>query len=160
MKLTMNFDLEEFTKSSTAEREGINNTPAEGSDAVENLRDLAVRILQPIRDHFGKPVRLNSGYRGPELNACVGGAKSSQHCSGEAADIEIMGVSNRVLAEWIRDNLSFDQLILEGHKPGDLNSGWVHVSYCGHKPEIEQRQDVYTATFESGKASYASGLNA
>ena len=156
MKLTTNFALAEFTKSATAEREGIDNTPDEDSDVFKNLRYLAENILQPIRDHFGKPVRLNSGYRGPELNACVGGSKRSQHCKGEAADIEIMGMSNRLLAKWIRDNLQFDQLILEGHKVGDPNSGWVHVSYRRH----DQRKDVLTATFIDGKAKYTPGLGA
>ena len=155
MKLTSNFSTAEFERSKTAARKGIDNTIHDASIAL-NLRALAENILQPVRDHFAKPVRINSGYRCKDLNIVMnkGKDKPSQHRRGEAADIEIMGVSNHVLAEWIRDNLPFDQLILENHTEGDPNSGWVHVSYCGHKP----RKQVLTAIFKGGKPTYHQGL--
>ena len=155
MNLTQNFTLAEFEKSRTAEHKGIDNRCPDPTHQL-NLKALCEHVLQPLRDHFGKPVKLNSGYRCKELNREMNKGKDrpSQHCRGEAADIEIMGMSNHYLAEWIRDNRPFDQLILENHTPGDPNSGWVHVSYCSHK----QRKMVLTATFTGGKAQYAPGL--
>lgn len=138
MNLSKNFTLYELTKSQTALRRGINNTPT--PEHTNNLRTLAEHVLQPIRDHFKRPVVVNSGYRGPELNRAIGGALNSQHMTGHAADIEIMSVSNYSLARWIELNLDFDQLILEMYDPtsGDPNSGWVHVSYVS--PERNRRQ--------------------
>jgi zinc D-Ala-D-Ala carboxypeptidase len=128
MRLTKSFYLNEFEKSSTALRLGIDNSIPPGT-ITENIELLAICVLQPIRDHFNLPVVINSGYRSPALNKAVQGSLTSQHCKGEAADIEIPGVSNYDLAIWIRDNLAFDQLILEFYTPGDPSSGWVHVSY-------------------------------
>ena len=153
-QLTPNFALSEFEKSATAIRKGIDNRIQE-SEQGENLQVLCEMVLQPIRGHFGKPVRVNSGYRCPALSKFIGSDRS-QHCKGEAADIEIAGLSNYDLAEWIRDNLPFDQLILEGHMKGDPNSGWVHVSYCRHK----ERKQVLTAVFKGGKPTYFGGLQA
>lgn len=82
-----------------------------------------------MRDHFAKPVTVSSGYRSPKVNAKAGGASTSQHVRGQAADMEIPGVSNYEVALWISKNLDFDQLILEFYTPGEPNSGWVHVSY-------------------------------
>ena len=154
MKLTANFSTVEFEHSDDAISKGIDNTIHDSGIAI-NLRALAENILQPVRDHFRKRVRINSGYRCAALNKAQGSSsKTSQHMRGEAADIEIMGLSNHVLAEWIRDNLPFDQLILENHQTGDPNSGWVHVSYCRDR----QRKMVLTATFKGGKAKYTPGL--
>lgn len=153
MKLSKNFSMAEFTKSQTAERKGIDNVPqGEHLDAAVALFE---NVVQKVRDHFG-PTVLNSGYRSPELNAAVGGSSKSQHCKGEAADIEVPGVPNAEVAEWIRDNLDFDQLILEAYKKGIPDSGWVHVSY---KSDGSNRKSVLTADFTSGKAVYANGLN-
>ena len=82
--------------------------------------------MQPVRDNFGVTV-INSGYRGPKLNEAVGGSSKSQHCKGEAVDIECPGTSNYAVASWIEQNLDFDQLILEFYIPGIPDSGWVHV---------------------------------
>ena len=154
MKLSKNFSMAEFTKSQTAERKGIDNVPqGEHLDAAVALFE---NVVQKVRDHFG-PTVLNSGYRSPELNAAVGGSSKSQHCKGEAADIEVPGVPNAEVAEWIRDNLDFDQLILEAYKKGIPDSGWVHVSY---KSDGSNRKSVLTADFTSGKAVYANGINA
>ena len=154
MKLTENFSLTELTRSEAATRGGLDNVP--GATEIENLRALAENILQPLRDAMGQPMRVNSAYRGPEANAAVGGSKSSQHMSGQAADIELDGFDNRLLAKKIVDmKLPFDQLIWEGYKAGDPNSGWVHVS---HKRGGPQRGQVLTATFKQGKAIYTQGI--
>ena len=127
MELTKNFNLVELTKSQTAERKGIDNTPS--PEHQENLKSLCTHVLQPIRDHFSKVVTVSSGYRSPELCAALGSKSTSQHARGEAADFEIFGVSNKELADWIHFNLNYDQLILEYWKESDPNSGWVHCSY-------------------------------
>jgi len=127
MQLTDNFYLSEFTKSQAALRHGIDNTP--DASAIDNLKALCENVLQPIRDYFLLPVYISSGYRSPDLNAKIGGSSRSQHCVGQAADIEIFGISNQELSDWIADNCEYDQLILEFHDGIDPNSGWVHVSY-------------------------------
>ena len=151
-QLTKNFSLAELTKSETALRFDMENTP--GPVEIANLTDLAGKVLQPVRDHFGKGVKVNSGFRRPEVNAKVGGSKTSDHCKGQAADIEIPGVPNAELAEWIKDNLEFRQLILEFYTPGIPDSGWVHVSY---DPDNLKKQ-VMTATKQGGKTVYLPGL--
>ena len=138
MRLSQNFTLAEMIKSQTAERKGINNNPNE--DNIENLQRLCEHVLQPVRDHFGKVVSVSSGFRSPELCVAIGSSTTSQHASGQAADFEIYGVSNKVLADYIADNLDFDQLILEFWKEGEPNSGWVHVSY----KEGSNRKQVLT----------------
>jgi uncharacterized protein YcbK (DUF882 family) len=127
MKLTQHFTLEEMTKSQTGARKGIDNTP--GPEVVENLKQLCENVLEKIRTNFARPITINSGYRGPALNKAIGGAKNSQHLTGQAADIEIAGIDNKTLFNWIKDNLQFDQLILEYYKEGVPESGWVHVSW-------------------------------
>jgi len=124
MELSKNFTLYELCKSQTAERRGIPNDP--DADAIFNLRALADKILQPIRNEYGSFV-ISSGYRCPELSIAIGSSKDSQHCKGQAADFEVAGVSNYDLAVWIKENLPFDQLILECYTGG--NSGWIHCSY-------------------------------
>ena len=135
MRLSDNFTLAELTKSQTAERCGIDNSP--DKEHVDNLQKLCDEILQPIRDYFKKPVVISSGYRSPELSQKIGSSSRSQHCRGEAADLEIPGVSNKELADFINENLNFDQVILEFHNPDEINSGWVHVSYVGDKNRSE-----------------------
>ena len=152
MKLTTNFTLSEMTKSDTALRLDMDNTP--NAVQVENLKTLCEKVLQPVRDHFGKGVKVNSGFRHPQVNAAVGGSKTSDHCKGMAADIEIPGVANGDLAQWIVDNLEFRQVILEFYTPGVSDSGWVHVSF---NPEDNKKQ-VLTATKQRGKTVYLEGL--
>ena len=127
MKLTENFSLNELTKSQTAERKGIDNTPT--PEHQDNLKSLCTHVLQPIRDHFSRVVSVSSGYRSPELCTAIGSKITSQHAKGEAADFEIFGVSNKELADYINEELDYDQLILEYWKESDPNSGWVHCSY-------------------------------
>jgi len=152
MNLSTNFTLKELTKSDTATRLGLDNTPDE--ETIENLKLLCEKVLQPVREHFGKPVTINSGYRSPESNAAVGGSKTSDHCKGQACDLEIEGVSNPDLAQWIMDNLEYTQLILEFYTQGQPNSGWVHVSY---DPNNLKKQEL-TATKIAGKTTYLNGL--
>jgi zinc D-Ala-D-Ala carboxypeptidase len=152
MNLTKNFTLEEMTKSETALRYDIDNTPNE--QEISAMKLLAEKVLQPVRDHFARGVKCNSGYRSLEVNQKVGGSRNSDHIRGQAADIEIPGVPNAELAEWIKDNLEFNQLILEFYTPGVPDSGWVHVSYI---PEANRNQ-VLTATKKDGKTVYLQGL--
>jgi hypothetical protein len=152
MKLTENFTLNEMTKSETALRHGLDNTPGEAE--IANLKRLAEQILQPVRDHYKRGVKVNSGFRHPNVNAAVGGSKTSDHCKGQAADIEIPGVANAELAEWISKNLKFTQLILEFYTPGVPDSGWVHVSY----DPANLKGQVMTAMKENGKTVYKPGL--
>jgi zinc D-Ala-D-Ala carboxypeptidase len=151
-QLTRNFSLHELTKSETAVRNGMDNTP--GAAEIANLTELAGKVLQPVRDHFAKGVHINSGFRHPDVNAKVGGSRTSDHCRGMAADMEIPGVANAELAEWVKDNLEFTQLILEFYTPGIPDSGWVHVSY---DPKNLKKQ-VMTATKQNGKTVYLPGL--
>tara|TARA_R110000823_G_scaffold37850_1_gene102431 strand:+ start:93 stop:557 length:465 start_codon:yes stop_codon:yes gene_type:complete len=152
MNLTKNFTLSELTKSETALRKGLDNAPSQ--DTISALQVLAVHVLQPVRDHYDRSVKVNSGYRSSEVNASVGGSKTSDHCKGQAADIEIVGVANADLAAYIRDELQFTQLILEFYTPGVPDSGWVHVSY---DPDNLKKQ-VMTATKRDGKTVYLPGL--
>ena len=150
MKLTNNFSLSEMIKSQTAERKGINNNPNE--DNIENLQRLCEHILQPVRDHYGKVVSVSSGFRSPELCVAIGSSINSQHASGQAADFEIYGVSNKELADYIADNLDFDQLILEFWKPEEPNSGWVHCSYKG--ADSNRKEYLRAVRGSTGKTSY------
>lgn len=135
MQLSKNFHLNEMTRSQTALRKGIDNNP--NSTEIEKLKTLCVHVLQPVRDHFGRGVTVNSGFRCLKLNRAIGSKDNSQHTKGEAADIEIPGINNRKLAEYIRDNLDFDQLILEFYEEGQPSSGWVHVSFV--RPERNRK---------------------
>ena len=148
MKLTVNFSLNELTKSQTAERKGIDNTPS--AEHQGNLQSLCMHVLQPIRDHFSKVVTISSGYRSPELCTAIGSKITSQHAKGQAADFEIFGVSNKELADYINENLEYDQLILEYWKESDPNSGWVHCSYS----EGNNRNQYLRAYKEDGKTKY------
>ena len=137
MQLSKNFTLEEFIRSNTADRMGIDNVPKD-EKVIENLRHLCFEILQPLRDYVGAPVHINSGYRCPELNEAVGGVKNSQHCRGEACDIRIASPKQgREWAAWIEDNCRFDQMLLERNKNGAV---WLHVS-C--KRDTEANRQVF-----------------
>ena len=152
MNLTQNFTLSEMTKSETALRFGMANDPTETE--IGNLKTLCENVLQPVRDHYGKGVKVNSGFRHPLVNAKVGGSTTSDHCKGMAADIEIPGVANAELAEWIKDNCEFRQLILEFYTPGIPDSGWVHVSFDPN----DNKKQVMTVTRKDGKTVYLPGL--
>jgi len=127
MQLSGHFSLSELTKSQTAERKGISNKPT--LEHIENLTELCTHILEPTRRNFGKPIVITSGYRSEELCEAIGSKTTSQHAKGEAADFEMFGLDNRSLAKYIKNNLIFDQLILEFYNQDDPSSGWVHCSY-------------------------------
>jgi len=148
MNLTENFSLIELTKSQTAERKGIDNTPS--PEHQENLKSLCTSILQPVRDHFSRVVSVSSGYRSEALCLAIGSKTTSQHAKGQAADFEIYGLSNKELADWINENLDYDQLILEYWKEEDPNSGWVHCSYS----EGNNRKQYLKAYKENGRTKY------
>jgi hypothetical protein len=153
MNLSANFTDKELTRSDTALRLGIDNTP--DAEILKNLKLLCEKVLQPVRDHFGS-VTVNSGFRSSATNIATGGSKTSDHCLGRAADIEIFGIPNAELAQWIMDNLEYTQLILEFYTPGIPDSGWVHVSY---DPNNLKKQEL-TAMKVAGKTEYVSGLMA
>ena len=152
MNLTTNFSLAEMIRSDTALRLDLPNTPSQ--EQITNMQELAFNVLQKVRDHFAKGVKVNSGFRHPDVNAKVGGSKTSDHCKGMAADIEIPGVANADLAQWIVDNCDFRQVILEFYTPGIPDSGWVHVSYN----PADNKKQALTATKKDGKTVYLLGL--
>ena len=151
MKLSEHLDLSEVTRSESAKRNGISNMPTEAH--IANFKLLAEKIFEPIRTHFRCPIIISSGYRSKELNAAIGGSLTSQHCQGEAIDIDMdgtaNGVTNRMVFDYIKDNLNFDQLIYEF---GDANNpDWVHVSY---ESTGNQRKQILKAIRVNGKTSY------
>ena len=127
MNLSKSFTLNELTKSQEAVRLGIDNTPNE--EQIQNLKILCEKILQPLRDFYGMPVSISSGYRSVALCEAIGSSAKSQHTKGQAADFEIFGVPNKEVAEFIVKNLTYDQCILEFWNENEPNSGWVHCSY-------------------------------
>jgi len=150
MMLSKNLSVTEFSNSTTAKRKGIDNTPK--NSHLEAAKQLAENIFQPIRDHFGKPIWLSSGYRSKLLNEAIGGSKTSQHCKGEAIDIDMDGKGSPTNAEifnYIKDNLPFDQLIWEFGS--DKAPDWVHVSYKKGGP---QRGQILTAKRNSAGKTY------
>ena len=147
MQLSKHFTLEEMEKSSTGIRLGIKNKA--GSGEIKNLGDLCYEVLEPVRVKFDKPVTITSGYRSPQLSEAIGSKSTSQHCTGNAVDMEVIGVSNLEVALWIENHCDFDQLILE-YYTGEANSGWIHVSY----KDGSNRKQVLTF---DGK-SYKNGL--
>ena len=149
MQLSENLSLAEVMRSETAKRNGISNKP--NPRHLENLKIIAGSIFQPIRNFFQRAIHLSSGYRSEELNAFINGSKSSQHCTGEALDIDMDGteVKNKEVFDFIKDNLEFDQLIWEFGT--NDNPDWVHVSY---KASGKQRKQVLKATKVKGKTVY------
>ena len=147
MNLSRNFTLSELTKSDTAIRKGINNN--HNAEQIEKLKTLCEKILQPVRDHFGR-VKVTSGFRSPELCQAIGSSVNSQHAKAEAVDFEVIGVDNCELADWIHRELEWDQLILEYYVLGEPNSGWIHCSYTVGMP----RKSFLHAYREDGKTKY------
>ena len=147
MNLTRNFTLSELIKSDTAIRKGINNNP--NAEQIEKLKALCENILQPVRDHFGR-VKVTSGFRSVELCLAIGSSANSQHAKAEAADFECPGVDNVELADWIKRELPYDQLLLEFYTPGEPNSGWIHCSYTEGMP----RKSFLHAFRSEGKTKY------
>jgi zinc D-Ala-D-Ala carboxypeptidase len=152
MQISKHLSLAEVTTSDTAKRLGIKNQPT--AEHLANFKLLAEKVFEPLREHFGKPIKVSSGYRSKELNAAVPGASStSQHCSGEALDLDQdgmpHGITNKMVFDYIRDNLPFDQLIWEFGT--NDNPDWVHVSY---ESTGKQRRQILKAVRTAGKTSY------
>jgi len=146
-QISKHLTLEELTYSATAIKLGIVNVPNQLQ--TENLKTLALKVFEPVREHFGVPIHISSGYRIMNLNQALNGSITSQHCRGEAIDIDMKGdkVSNAQIFHWIKDNLKYDQLIWEfGDKK---NPDWVHVSYTK-----ENRQQTLRAIKVNGKTHY------
>ena len=139
MNLSKHFTLREATRSQTADRLDIDNQPR--MEIIPKLVQVAHNILEPLRAHYGAPFTPSSWYRCQELNEVLGSRSTSQHVKGEAVDIELPTVDNLELAKWCRDNLDFDQLILEFYNLDDPTSGWVHCSYVS---EQKNRGEVLT----------------
>jgi zinc D-Ala-D-Ala carboxypeptidase len=150
MKISPHLNLAELTRSETAKRNGIDNTPT--AEHLENFKLLADKVFEPIREHFKTPIFISSGYRSKELNALIKGSPTSQHCKGQAIDIDMDGgngeVTNRMVFDFIKNKLDFDQLIWEFGT--DFNPDWVHVSYVKGK----NRKQKLKAVRSGGKTTY------
>jgi hypothetical protein len=146
MKISEHLDLSELIRSESAKRNGISNMPTE--EHIANFKLLAEKVFEPIRNNFRCPIHISSGYRSAELNKCIGGSATSQHCKGQAIDIDMdgtpNGVTNKMVFDYIKDNLEFDQLINE------FDYSWVHVSYS----EGKNRGQILKAIKSNGKTSY------
>lgn len=151
MKLSSNLSLKEVVKSNTAENRDIDNTPE--LEHLYNLIAIANAVFQPLRSHFNLPIGITSGYRSEDLNKAIGGSSSSQHCKGEALDIDadLHGkITNEQIFYFIKDNLMFDQLIAEFEDNNQPK--WIHVSYTRES----NRKQVLIATKKYGKTEYLS----
>jgi len=131
MKISHNVSYAEAIHSNTAKRRGIDNTPNPAQ--VENMKITAEKIFQPLREWVSGPIKINSFFRSPELNEKIGGSKTSQHCKGQAIDIDdVYGhKTNAEMYNWIKENLNFDQMIWEFGT--DMNPNWVHISYVSEE---------------------------
>ena len=147
MRLSKNFVLSEITRSNTAKRLGISNEPTKKH--MENLQRIVTNLVQPMRDHLG-PIRVSSGYRNPTLNRAIGGSSSSQHCKGQALDVQFWSkgkMDNKVIYDWIlQSKLEFDQMINE------FDFAWIHISL---RPDGKNRKMVLEAyKNEDGDTKY------
>ena len=152
MKISEHLDLAEVTRSETAKRNGISNEPT--AEHLENFKKLAENIFEPIRNHFNVPIHISSGYRSKALNTSIGGSLTSQHCSGEAIDIDMdgssNGVTNKMVFDFIKSTLNFDQMIWEFGNSN--NPDWVHVSY---ESTGKQRKQILKASKVGGATKYS-----
>ena len=150
MRISKHISYKEATQSQTAVRKGINNDP--DAYQLQNMQVLAEKVFEPLREHFGVPIAINSFFRSQKLNKAIGGAAGSQHTQGRAIDIDdtLGGVSNKQMFDWIRENLDYDQLIWEFGN--NTNPDWVHISYVS---ESENRKRVLKASKKNGKTVYS-----
>jgi hypothetical protein len=147
MKLSQHLSLSEVTRSESAKRNGISNMPTE--QHIANFKLLAEKVFEPVRVHFGVPIHISSAYRSIELNRVVKGSLTSQHCTGEAIDVDMdgspSGVTNKMVFDYIKDNLVYDQIINE------FDYSWVHVSYAANGKNRKQALDAIRV---NGKTTY------
>ena len=150
MKISDHITYAEAIHSQTAKRKGIDNTP--NPNQVETMKLTAEKIFEPLRKWVGGPIKVNSFFRSAELNTAIGGSKTSQHCKGQAIDIDDVygNKTNAEMYNWIKDNLNFDQMIWEFGT--DDNPDWVHISYVG---EDENRNRCLKAERKDGKTVYS-----
>jgi len=148
-KISKHISYREGVYSRTAERLGLENNPSDV--CLYNMRLIAEKVFEPLRDHVGGPIKINSFYRGPELNKAIGGSTKSQHCHGQAIDIDdtFGHATNAEMFNWIKENLNFDQMIWEFGT--DKNPNWVHVSYVS---EEDNRNRCLLAYKENKKTKY------
>ena len=149
MNLSENFTLQELIYSDTAIRRGIDNKP--NDEQIENLKLVCENILEQVRAHFNAPVVISSGYRSVAVCEAVGSSSKSQHTKGQAADFEIFGIPNKDVADWIVNNIDYDQCILEFWNENEPNSGWVHCSFNN----AGNRKQYLKASKENGKIVYS-----
>lgn len=150
MQISKHLSLAEVIRSESAKRLGLSNMPT--PQHIDNFKKLAENVFEPLREHFNKPIRISSAYRSQALNAAIGGSLSSQHCKGEALDLDMDGtdITNKQIFDYIKDHIPFDQMIWEfGNKN---NPDWVHVSYSSSG---KQRGEVLRALKLNGKTVYS-----
>ena len=148
-KLSKHVSYKEGVHSITAKRLGLKNDPSDVH--LANMRLISEKVFEPLRMHVGGPIKINSFYRGPELNKAIGGSSKSQHCNGQAIDIDDTygNATNAEMYHWIKENLNFDQMIWEFGD--DNNPAWVHVSYVN---DNDNRNRCLKAYRENGKTKY------
>ena len=146
MRLSKNFVLSEITRSNTARRKGISNEP--DKEHLANLQTIITELVQPMRDAIG-PIRISSGYRSPKLNRAIGGSSRSQHCKGEALDLQFWKdgeMNNKIIYDWVLDSgLEFDQMINE------FDFAWIHISFSSGK---NRKQVLEAYKNDQGKTAY------
>ena len=146
MRLSKNFVLSEITRSNTARRKGISNEP--DKEHLANLQTIITELVQPMRDAIG-PIRISSGYRSPKLNRAIGGSSRSQHCKGQALDLQFWKdgeMNNKIMYDWILDSgLEFDQMINE------FDFAWIHISFSSGK---NRKQVLEAYKNDQGKTAY------
>ena len=147
--ISEHISYKEGVYSTTATRRGIDNVP--NIEQLSNMRLLAEEVFEPLRAYVGGPIKINSFFRCPELNTAIGGSSSSQHCKGQAIDIDdtFGNMTNAEMYHWIKDNLDFDQMIWEFGD--DDNPDWVHISYVS---QDENRNRCLKAYRKEGKTKY------
>ena len=147
--ISKHISYREGVYSTTATRRGIDNTP--NDEQLTNMELIAEEVFEPLRTYVGGPIKINSFFRSPDLNTAIGGSKTSQHCKGQAMDIDdtFGKMTNAEMYHWIKDNLDFDQMIWEFGD--DDNPDWVHVSYVSPK---DNRNRCLKAYRENGKTKY------
>ena len=150
MKISDHITYAEAIHSQTAKRKGIDNTP--NPNQIEAMKVIAEKVFEPLREWTGGPIKVNSFFRSPELNTAIGGSKTSQHCKGQAIDIDdVYGCkTNAEMYHWVKENLNFDQMIWEFGS--STNPNWVHVSYVN--PD-KNRNRCLVAFKKDGKTQYA-----
>jgi len=153
MRISEHISLKEAVRSNTAERLSISNMP--DNETLITMQITSEHVFEPLRNHFNEQIYVSSFYRSPELNQAIGGSKTSQHCLGEAIDIDDVysKATNADFFNYIKDRLEFDQLIWEFGN--DNNPAWVHVSYrLGNN-----RMRVLKAIKENGRTKYINITN-